>query len=212
MGAAGEVAKLDGVADQVLDKVKAAFKGNLLKGGGSSAEPEIQEIDSPNQGSPLVAPGGKRPSRGAARRQLCARTPTPTPLHAHGPVRARSSLIVFVLGLTSGVSRLLCTETPPCRGLCPEPLAAMRGAADRGVIGRVPAGRVWGSELCSAGTEACMRAGVSGAGVASRSGGACEAVAGRGRGWVSSSGLVILTNSFISSRSGGDPKGGPLAH
>ena len=95
--------KLDGVADQVLDKVKAAFKGNLLKGGGSSAEPEIQEIESPAGGSPLVALGGKRPSRGA-RRQLCARTPTPTPLRAHGPVRARSSLIMLVLGLTGGVA------------------------------------------------------------------------------------------------------------
>ena len=106
--------KLDGVADQVLDKVKAAFKGNLLKGGGSSAEPEIQEIESPAGGSPLVALGGKRPSRGA-RRQLCARTPTPTPLRAHGPVRARSSLIMLVLGLTGGVLRLLCTDQSTAR-------------------------------------------------------------------------------------------------
>ena len=42
--------KLDGVADQVLDKVKAAFMVNLLKGGGSSAEAEIHEVESPAGG------------------------------------------------------------------------------------------------------------------------------------------------------------------
>ena len=39
--------KVDGVADQVLDKVKAAFKGNLVKGGGTSADVEISEVESP---------------------------------------------------------------------------------------------------------------------------------------------------------------------
>ena len=61
--------------------------------------------------------------------------------------------------------------------------------------------------MCSAGTEACMRGGLTGAWPTGKCGGAREADAGRGCDWGSSGGL-ILTNSFISARSGGGFKDG----
>ena len=67
--------KLDGVADQVLDKVKAAFKGNLLKGGESPSEVEINEVRAgaaerargqPRSGARASRPGGVKRPQGAA--------------------------------------------------------------------------------------------------------------------------------------------------